>query len=196
VATRKSSQQSNCCRRFLNFEIFLIWSLHIEIHQMIKVIAVSTGILLMQKTCKQVRGQVLRFGGAKYIFRGKTFVLIICLKQIFLGTTHFGRAQKYGEAVPPWLRACFWTKPDNFSNLLQKDTVHLDSLQVTQNWMAPDCMKYFQFHPTHVENNVAVGNVKSHYKSSHNITSQVTAYLDEKIFCRFCPGSRAVRRSL
>jgi len=49
--------------------------------------------------------QVLRFGG-KYICRGKDFVFIVCLKQIFLGTT------KFGGAVPPnasmWLRA--WQK--------------------------------------------------------------------------------------
>jgi len=35
----------------------------------------------------QACSQVLRFGEAKYIFRGRIFVLIVCLKQIFLGTT-------------------------------------------------------------------------------------------------------------
>jgi len=39
--------------------------------------------------------------GAKIFLGGKIFVLIICLKQFFLGTTQFGGEQKYlGERCP------------------------------------------------------------------------------------------------
>jgi len=45
--------------------------------------------------------QVLRFGRAKTFLRGKSFVFIICLKQIFLGTTKFERNKKIWWELSP-----------------------------------------------------------------------------------------------
>jgi len=42
------------------------------------------------RTSAQDRSQVLGFGGQMHLFGAKVFVFIICLKQIFLGTTKFG----------------------------------------------------------------------------------------------------------
>jgi len=42
----------------------------------------------------QASNRVLRFGEEKYIFRGKVFIFIICLKQIFLSTTKLGGHKK------------------------------------------------------------------------------------------------------
>jgi len=39
--------------------------------------------------------------GENTFLGGKIFVFIICLKQIFLGTTKFGEAQKFGGGTVP-----------------------------------------------------------------------------------------------
>jgi len=49
----------------------------------------------------QARSQALRFGVKNTFYGGKIFVFILCLKQIFMGTTKFGVAQKNGGTLPP-----------------------------------------------------------------------------------------------
>ena len=84
------------------------------------VMIVTTGLLVAPAFCcndvlrhlvHQARSQVLRFDEGKYIFRGQDFCFVICLKQMFLGTTQFWGTQKiFWRALPPnaapWLRVC------------------------------------------------------------------------------------------
>ena len=61
----------------------------------------------------QVRRQVSRFGGVKYILGGMILVLIICLKRIFQDTTKLGGQNIGGVTASewtPWLRAWFWVE--------------------------------------------------------------------------------------
>jgi len=57
------------------------------------------------------RSQVLRFEGAKYIFRGHDFCFYYIFKTNVSGNKKiWGSQKKFGGAVPtkapPWLRAC------------------------------------------------------------------------------------------
>ena len=58
-------------------------------------------------TLLQVRSQVLTFGGENLFLGGKILVFMICLKQIFLGTTNFGGAQNIVWALFPNARSRF-----------------------------------------------------------------------------------------
>jgi len=57
---------------------------------------------------EQTRCQVLRFEGAKYIFRGKDFCICYMFKTIFLGAKNLGVTKHLRGIVPeilPWLQA-------------------------------------------------------------------------------------------
>jgi len=61
-------------------------------------VAFSTGVKEETYTAVQAPGHVLRFGGQN-TFLGEKIVSIICLKQIFLGTTKFwGHKKSVGIA--------------------------------------------------------------------------------------------------
>jgi len=57
-----------------------------------------------------------RFGGVKYIFRGKIFCVYYMFEKNFLGGTKFGGSRKFWEGTvpewPPWLRA--WRRCKHF----------------------------------------------------------------------------------
>jgi len=60
----------------------------------------TTQVSRQRKTgLDQAASNVLRFG-ENFILGGKYFNVIVCLKQIFLGTTKFGRSQKIVRELP------------------------------------------------------------------------------------------------
>jgi len=67
-----------------------------------------------ERESTQARSQVLSFEGGN-TFLGEQDLVIICSKQIYLGTTKFGGTKNWGTALecPQWLLATRLNLPDS-----------------------------------------------------------------------------------